>query len=149
MKMFAISSGGGHWEQLMLIRPAFVEFEVNYCNTVPGLAEKQNIRKSYLVTDCNATNPISLLKCFCQLFVLLLNIKPHIIVTTGAAPGLIAILIGKIFGSKTVWIDSVANVERLSLSGRVAKHFADIHLTQWESVRLANNTKTEFIGRIL
>jgi hypothetical protein len=32
---------------------------------------------------------------------------------------------------KVVWIDSIANVERLSLSGRIVRPFADLFLVQW------------------
>ena len=53
------------------------------------------------------------------------------VVSTGAAPGLIALPIAKLFGARTVWIDSLANCERLSLSGRIARHFSDLWLTQW------------------
>ena len=54
------------------------------------------------------------------------------VVTTGAAPGLVALALAKLFaGSRTVWIDSIANTERLSLSGRLARPVADAWLTQW------------------
>jgi hypothetical protein len=59
------------------------------------------------------------------------KVRPHVVVTTGAAPGLVAIGVGKLFGAKTVWIDSLANSEVLSLSGRIAEKYADLWLTQW------------------
>jgi hypothetical protein len=54
-----------------------------------------------------------------------------VVVSTGAAPGYIAIRLGKLLGARTVWIDSVANVEELSLSGRMVSGRADLCLTQW------------------
>ena len=36
-----------------------------------------------------------------------------------------------LFGIKTIWIDSIANCERMSSSGKQARRFADQWLTQW------------------
>ena len=52
-------------------------------------------------------------------------------VSTGAAPGYLAIRFARMMGARTVWIDSVANVEELSMSGRMASETADLCLTQW------------------
>jgi UDP-N-acetylglucosamine:LPS N-acetylglucosamine transferase len=62
---------------------------------------------------------------------LIIRIRPHFVVSTGAAPGLAALQIGKLIGARTVWIDSLANSEELSLAGVMAKRFADLWLTQW------------------
>jgi len=37
-----------------------------------------------------------------------------VIVSTGAAPGYFAIVLGRLFGARTIWIDSMANIENLS-----------------------------------
>ena len=70
------------------------------------------------------------------------------VVTTGAAPGLMALVMGKLLaGSRTVWIDSIANTRRLSLSGRLAWPVADAWLTQWE--HLARPGGPEHWGAVL
>ena len=38
--------------------------------------------------------------------------KPDAIITTGAAPGLVYLLVGRLLGRKTIWIDSIAKVTR-------------------------------------
>ena len=51
---------------------------------------------------------------------------------TGEEPArYLAIRWAKLVGARTVWIDSVANVEELSLSGRLASERVDLCLTQW------------------
>ena len=57
--------------------------------------------------------------------------RPQVVVSTGAAPGYLALRLAKALGARTVWIDSVANVDELSLSGRLASEKADLCLTQW------------------
>ena len=66
-------------------------------------------------------------------FNIVLNImmkKPDAIITTGAGPGLICVFAGWLLHRKTIWIDSIANVNHLSLSGRIAALFASRVYTQ-------------------
>jgi hypothetical protein len=57
--------------------------------------------------------------------------RPDVIVSTGAAPGYLAIRIGRVLGVATVWLDSIANVEKVSLSGSRAGRSVELWLTQW------------------
>ena len=46
---------------------------------------------------------------------------------------MLALAVAKLAGrSRTIWIDSIANTERMSLSGRMARPVADAWLVQWE-----------------
>lgn len=147
-RIFAVSSGGGHWEQLMLLRGAFDSHDVVYGNTISGLAEKAGVSPSVVISDCNRDDPMSILRCVGDLLGALKANRPDIIVTTGAAPGVLALALGRARGAKTIWIDSVANSERLSLSGRMARRIADVHLTQWE--HLADERRgTLYLGSVL
>ena len=78
---------------------------------------------------------------------ILLKERPEVVVTTGAAPGLVALALARRLGSRTVWIDSIANVERLSTSGEHARRVADVWLTQWE--HLARPEGPHFWGAVL
>jgi hypothetical protein len=42
--------------------------------------------------------------------------------------------IGKIFGSKIVYIESFANIHTKSVTGKVVYLFADLFIVQWESM---------------
>ena len=69
-------------------------------------------------------------------------------VTTGAGPGFLALAVAKLAGgSRTIWIDSIANTERMSLSGRLARPVADVRLVQWQ--HLARPGGPEFWGAVL
>ncbi len=60
--------------------------------------------------------------------------KPDVVITTGAAPGLVAVFIAMLMRKRTIWIDSIANVAHLSLSGRIASHFVSRTYTQWQDL---------------
>jgi hypothetical protein len=57
--------------------------------------------------------------------------KFDIVLSTGAAAGCIMCFLGKLRGAKVIWLDSITNVEKMSLSGRMVRHVADLCLVQW------------------
>ena len=57
--------------------------------------------------------------------------RPDVMVTTGALPLAMVCLVAKLTGSSVVWIDSIANTERLSMSGSFVHRFADLVIVQW------------------
>lgn len=144
--ILAIASGGGHWEQLIALRGAFAGCTVHYATTLAGLAEQAGL-SAHLVPDCNRNEKVRALRSFIATGWLLLRLRPQVIVTTGALPGFFAILIGKRLGMKTMWIDSVANAEEMSMAGRLARSHADRWLSQWPAV--AEATGAEYRGSVL
>ena len=81
-----------------------------------------------------------------QLLWVLIRVRPHVVVSTGAAPGCLAILMGRVLGARTIWLDSIANVEAVSMSGRLVRRAAGLWLTQWP--HLAVDEGPEFAGRV-
>lgn len=142
-----ISSGGGHWLQLLRIRPAWESENVVYASVNSEYNKIVFPAPYYVISDGNIKSILSLLKLSISILVLIIKVKPRAIITTGAAPGFFALLFGKIIGSKTMWIDSIANAEELSLSGKKVKKYADHWLTQWENI--TTDDGPYFQGRIL
>ncbi len=78
----------------------------------------------------------------------MLRFRPEAVITTGAAPGYVALRLAKLGGCRTVWLDSIANAEEISMSARLARPYADLWLTQWEE--LSRKTPgLEYWGQIL
>lgn len=146
-RVLAVSSSGGHWEQLMLLRDSFQGCEVQYAATMEGLGERSGVGATRIVPDFNANKPMRVLTGLMAVAKVVREAKPNVVISTGAAPGLIALLVGKMIGARTIWIDSVANSERLSLSGRMAGRIADLWVTQWE--HLANRNGPVYYGAVL
>lgn len=130
-RILAVGSAGGHWKQLLRLRPAFVGCEMHYVTTMSGLERSVLPSSASIVKDASRNEKFKLIFLLAQLFWINLCFRPDVVVTTGAAPGYLALRIGKLFGARTVWVDSIANVEELSLSGRLALDHADLILTQW------------------
>jgi len=148
VNVLAIASIGGHWVQLLRLMPLFnvSTNEVTFVSTWANVDNMVEGHKYYAVPDANRHNKFNLLKCGWAIFSIIFSSRPQIIITTGAAPGLFGVLAGRLLGIKTVWIDSIANVEKLSLSGYIAIKLADRVYTQWEHL---SNRKVVFAGNIL
>ncbi len=146
-KVLAVSSGGGHWVQLLRLRPAFEGCVVTYATVQAGYATQVPGERFLVIPDSTRWNKLRMLRTIATLFLVVLRVRPDVIVSTGAAPGYFAIQIGRLFGARTVWIDSIANAEELSLSGKKAGKCADLWLTQW--AHLAHPEGPQFRGSVL
>lgn len=60
--------------------------------------------------------------------------RPKYIVTTGAHTAGPMCCLGKIFGSKIIYIETFANVHTKTVTGRLIYYFADLFIVQWESM---------------
>jgi hypothetical protein len=146
-RVLAVASGGGHWEQLQLLRDAFDGCDVAYLTTMQGLGERGGLANVGVIPDCNRNHPIDAARAAVRIALKILRLRPDVVISTGALPGLIAIAIGRVLGARTIWIDSVANAEVLSMSGAKAHKHADLWLSQWQSVASANGA--EYAGSVL
>ncbi|WP_083260889.1 hypothetical protein [Microbulbifer aggregans] len=145
-KVLAASSTGGHWVELLRLQPSWQEHNAAYLTCDPALQKQVSPSPFFVVTDANMKSKIALIKLCIQVFRVIYAYRPDVVISTGAAPGFFAVFWGKIFGAKTVWIDSVANIDQLSLSGRKAKFFSDVWLSQWPD--LAGDEGPQFRGRV-
>ena len=146
VKVCLIASSGGHMNQLLSVSDGWRGHDVFFVTTKELLRQKlKQSGEVYIIGECNREHPLRLLKVLLRCLKIFIQERPNVIISTGAAPGLIMCVIGKVFRAKVLWIDSIANVEKLSLSGRLILPFADLFLVQWQS--LADKYyKTVYIG---
>lgn len=147
VRVLAIASGGGHWDELMFLRPAWSACDVHYATTIRGLARRAGLDRAHLVPDCNRNAKLEVVRSAACLLHLLVRLRPDVVVTTGALPGLLALILGKTLGARTVWIDSVANAEEMSLAGLKARRHCDLWMTQSPAVAKASGAR--YAGAVL
>ena len=143
LKVLAVGSAGGHWTQLMRLLPALDQHDVALISTMDQGVGK----RFYRVLDANQREKWAMVKMMIQVFLVVLRERPHVVISTGAAPGYMALRFGRLFGARTIWVDSFANVDQLSMAGRLAGPHADLWLTQW--AHLAKPGGPEFIGAVI
>lgn len=130
-KILAVSSGGGHWVELTRLSPAFDGYEVVYATVDEAYRSEAGSARFYTIRDVTRWNKLRWVQTFVKLAYILLRETPDVVVSTGALPGYFSLRLAKWFGVRTVWVDSIANVEELSMSGQRIGKYADLWLTQW------------------
>lgn len=155
-RVMAVASAGGHWIQLCRLAPAWVGCCVVYVTTDPGLragvqeaaaALGEPLPGFHVVTEANRWQKLRLLRSLLQIALIVLRTRPDVVITTGAAPGFLVLRLAGLMGARTVWIDSIANADELSLSGKMAGKHCDLWLTQWE--HLAGPEGPDFRGSVI
>lgn len=143
------SSAGGHLSQLLQIAPVCRGNEIFCVTTKEEIRAKlQEYGPTTVVGECNRQHPFLVLKVFYRCLKVILKNKPDVVISTGAAAGCMICFLGKIFGAKVLWLDSITNVEKPSLSGRMVRHIADLFLVQWPE--LAEKYKNaEYVGEVI
>lgn len=146
-RVLLVASGGGHWVQLLRLRAAWEGADVAYATVQASYRDQVAGARFYCVADATRWDRWALLRMAAQVAWLVLRERPDVIITSGAAPGVVAMGVGKLLGARTVWLDSIANVDALSQSGQRVKGFADLHLTQWQ--HLASRGGPQYFGAVL
>jgi UDP-N-acetylglucosamine:LPS N-acetylglucosamine transferase len=146
-RVLLISSSGGHWIQVRRIEKAFTDFDKYYICTDPSYYHYVENEAFFSIPEASRWNKFHLIRQALHILALLLYIRPEIVITTGASSGFFALFFAKKLGIKTIWLDSLANVDKLSLSGTKAGKYADLWLTQWE--HLARPEGPHYYGSVL
>jgi UDP-N-acetylglucosamine:LPS N-acetylglucosamine transferase len=147
VRVLAVASGGGHWTQMMRLMEAFEGQDVAFVGVKEMYRSDVADHRFYAIPDVSRLHKWSLPFSLMKLLFILIKEKPAVVITTGSAPGMLALRLGKMLGARTIWIDSIANVEQISLSGRKAQKFADLWLTQWP--HLADAVGPIYLGSVL
>jgi UDP-N-acetylglucosamine:LPS N-acetylglucosamine transferase len=119
---------------------AFEGHHVRYACTDPDLAE-------FYIGECSRTQWWRAIFVAIQVLRIIAIVRPQVVVSTGSLPGLVALIVARIFGARTIWIDSIANTSEMSLSGRLSRPFAHHWLTQWPEV--SARTGATYAGAVL
>jgi UDP-N-acetylglucosamine:LPS N-acetylglucosamine transferase len=131
-RVLAISSGGGHWVQLLRVAPAFEGCEVCFVTVRATYRDDIPFGRFRTIVDATRWNKIKLARMALKIALIVLLERPNTVISTGAAPGYFAFRFARLLGARTIWLDSIANAEQLSMTGRMVEPHADLWLTQWE-----------------
>lgn len=140
-KVLFISSTGGHLSEMMQLKSMFDKYDYHIITEKTKSNDKLSKiypnRVNYLIygsKDHLVLYPFKLLvNCIKSLY-FYIKIKPKFIITTGAHTAGPMCCIGKIFGSKIIYIETFANINSKTITGRLVYHFADLFIVQWKDM---------------
>lgn len=140
-KVLFISSTGGHLSEMLQLKDLFKKYD--YHIITENTKSNKNLKKkypnkvNYLVygtKDHKIIYPFKLLyNSFKSLF-LYFKIHPDYIITTGAHTAGPMCYIAKIFGSKIIYIETFANIETKTITGKLIYPIADLFIVQWDNM---------------
>jgi hypothetical protein len=149
LRIGLVASAGGHLNELLKVTQDCINdntFAVTTWAAVNGALRR--VGRVYAVGECNRRHPFRVMIMLLRCVRIVLSQRPDVIVSTGAAVGCVMCLLAKLTGARVIWLDSITNVERLSLSGRLVRPFADLFLVQWPE--LAQGYRgVEYIGAVI
>jgi len=73
--------------------------------------------------------------------------KPDVVITTGAGVVVFFCIFSKLFGAKLIFIESMAKVEKPTLTAKMLYPFANLFIVQWPGL-LQTFPKAQFLGRL-
>ena len=140
-KVLFISSAGGHLSEMLELKELFKKYDYHIITektkSTDYLKKEYPQKVNYLIygtKDHMLTYPFKLIaNCFKSLYYYF-KLRPKVIITTGVHTAGPMCCIGKIFGSKIIYIESFANIHTKTITGRIIYHFADLFIVQWESM---------------
>ncbi len=153
-RVMFIASTGGHLNEMLCLKPMFEDYNYSLITektkSTTSLKDEYKSRLGYLIygtKDHMLSYPFKLLiNCFISLFYFI-KYRPKYIVTTGTHTAGPMCCIGKIFGSKIIFIESFANISTKTITGKIIYKFADLFIVQWKSM-LKLYPKAKFGGWI-
>lgn len=149
LRVCLVASAGGHLSQLLKLMESWKGHR-SFCMTTTAVV-LEGLRKHgrvYVIGECNRQHPLRVIKILLRCIRIILREKPHVVISTGAAMGCITCFQAKLIGAKVVWIDSITNVERISLSGRMVRCIADVFLVQWPALA-KQYRNVEYVGAVI
>ena len=139
-KVLFIASTGGHLNELFQLKPLFKKYNSYIITekTKSTLSLKNKYKNvSYLVygtKDHKFTYIFKFMYNCIKSMLLYIKIRPKVIVTTGTHTAVPMCYIGKLFKSKIIFIETFANSQTKTLSGKLVYPIADTFIVQWEEM---------------
>lgn len=149
LKICLVASAGGHTIQLLKLAENWNGHETFCITTTEVVKVKlQRYGKVYTVGECNREHPLRVIRVATKCISVIIRERPDVVISTGAAVGCITCFWGWLLGAKVVWLDSITNVDRISLSGRMVRYIADVFLVQWPELA-KKYSNVEYLGAVI
>lgn len=129
------ASSGGHMTELQALLehadvwPVAPSMQVVTLGDVSGGADGG--MPHYVIGECNRHTPLQAIRTFWRSLRIAMRERPDVVITTGSLPLALFCLACRLSGAKIIWVDSISQIDELSLSGRLVKPFATLFLVQW------------------
>lgn len=137
-KICFAASTGGHFEQLMMLKPLMNKYDSIIVTEKSQYSVENKEVKTYYLNQVNRKEKTFLFKMLMnslKTIKILIREKPDVIISTGALSTIPLCLFGKLFRKKIIFIESFAKINSPTLTGKLVYKFADQFYVQWEEMK--------------
>ena len=136
VKICFMASGGGHFQELCGLAELAQRYDHVLISTEVNktLAHACPFRQTYQIDEVGQglwkRSPGKVLGTFWRILRILRRERPDLVISTGAGIAIPGFLAARLLGIRTIYIESYARVESLSLAGKVCYRLSDRFLVQ-------------------
>lgn len=135
MKILLVCSSGGHFNALLQLQDFWIDYERTWvtfenASTQTTLAD-ETVHWAYHPTNRNIPN---LMRNLLLAGRVLRNEQPQLVLSTGAGVAVPFIILAKLMGIQTAFVESITRVNSLSLSAQLVLPFLDALYVHWQSL---------------
>ena len=137
-KICFIASSGGHFEQLMMLKPLMKKYDSFIVTEKTNYSVSNLEFNTYYLHQVNRREKSFIFRMIgnsLKTLKILISERPDVVISTGALATIPMCLFGKIFGKKIIFIESFAKVNSQTLTGKLVYKFADRFYVQWEEMK--------------
>lgn len=137
MKLLFAASSGGHFEQIMMLKPLMEKYDSVLLTEKTSYGTGDNGVRTIYIPQINRKELMFIPKLIGNTFRAIKiyhKEKPDIMITTGVLAIIPMALIMKLHRKKLVYIESFAKVTSKTMSGKLLYKHADQFYVQWESM---------------
>lgn len=137
-KICFTASSGGHFEQLMMLKPLMDKYDSFIVTEKTGYSVIKDDRQVYYLKQVNRHEKTFIFKMIANIFTSLnifIKERPDVIISTGALATIPMCILSKLFRKKVIFIESFAKVTSPTLTGKLIYKFADQFYVQWEQMK--------------
>lgn len=138
LKLCFASSSGGHYEQLMMLKPLMEKYNSFIVTEKTEYQVNNDNQKTYYLFQTNREEKGCIFRLIGNSFKslrILIKEQPDMIICTGVLAMIPLCLLCKLFRKKLVYIESFAKVTSPTLSGKLLYKYADQFYVQWPQMK--------------
>lgn len=137
-KICLISSSGGHFEQLLMLRKLSEDYNI-FIVTEKTKYNKKDKKINYYVSQVNRKEKLfifKMIKIFFKSLYIFIKERPDVVISTGVLASIPMIFIGHIFRKRVIYIESFAKISSPTMTGTLIykKKWANQFYVQWSQM---------------
>jgi len=127
-----VCSPGGHLLQMLALEPSWSHLETTWA-TLPAPDVEHLLADREVVLAHGPTNRHlgNLVRNAWVAWRVIRRVRPDVILSTGAALAIPFFFVGRFYGCRRIYVESLTRTEGLSLSGRLVYPLSDVFFVQW------------------